>query len=140
MVPVLQFRYAATEQLKQLDTCMGFVIFISIMQADPIVPLLLFLPLTETQSTLLFQSMICNVMYYCKLQYRLWLELYTHWEPGAMQNNGKQAITSDDTASQNFMADLVTQLLLNASPIILGLAGMEENESEVACIFRFHPA
>lgn len=35
-----------------------------------------------------------------------------------MQNNGKQD-TASNTASQNFMVDLVTQLVLNPSQIIL---------------------
>lgn len=35
------------------------------------------------------------------------------------------------------MVDLVTQLLLNASQIILGLTGVEE--SEVVCILHLHP-
>lgn len=91
---------------------MGCVILISTVQTDPTVLLLFFLPLRETQSTLQFQSMVCNVMYWHKLlRYRLWLELHTHCEPGAMQSDGKQDITSN-TASQNFMVDLVTQLLL----------------------------
>lgn len=47
--------------------------------------------------------------------------------------------TTSNTASQNFMVDLVTQLLLNASQITVGLAGVEKNESEVACIFHLHP-
>lgn len=55
-----------------------------------------------------------------------------------MQNNGKQGITSH-AAGQNVVVDLVTQLLLNASQIILELAGVEENESEFFCIFHHHP-
>lgn len=89
-VSVLQFPYAATEQLKQHTACTGCVILISTVQTDPTVLLLLFLPLRETQSTLQFQSMVCNVMYWHKLRYRLWLELHTHCEPGAMQSNGKR--------------------------------------------------
>lgn len=45
---------------------------------------------------------------------------------------------TSDTASPHFMADLVSQLLLNASQIILGLYSAEENESELACAFDLH--
>ena len=36
------------------------------------------------------------------------------------------------------MADLVSQLLLNASQIILGLSSTEENQSELACVFDLY--
>lgn len=55
-----------------------------------------------------------------------------------MQNNWKEGITSH-AASQNVMVNLVTQLLLNASQIILELAGIEKNESEFVSVFHYHP-
>lgn len=120
---VLKFPYAAANQLKQLNTCMGFVIFISIIQTDLTALLCCFYPWGKQNqpynSRPRFVTWCISIS--CCTDYG-WI--FTPTVIGAMQNNGKRD-TASNTASQNFMVDLVTQLLLILLKLLLSWCGRE---------------